>query len=365
MRDGQALSAYPAAQARLLLGVAAALDPPLLRPAIRLVAGEPRVEDTTLAGVPATVFGPGRGDGPWPAVVLLSGITERGRRHPAFLRIGRALAAMGCLGVLAEPEGVSVGELSPGLVDASLSAARAVLERPDARPGGIALVGVSGGATLALLVAAEPELAGRVSTVVALAPCCDIEQAVRTATTGTYRYAGETRPFAPGAFARLVVARSVVASLPSGPDRDALRGHLLELDDDHPDPLAALRGWGEEGVGDAGRRALAVLANEDPGRFDELYAALPEAQRRAVESLSAVRVAGRILAPVEIVVGRADKYVPLADAAAFAANCPGARLTIIESLTHAVPRLGLRELRDLRRLDGVLVRLLAAARART
>jgi hypothetical protein len=68
---------------------------------------------------------------------------------------------------------------------------------------------------------------------------------------------------------------------------------------------------------------------------------------------------------VEIVVGRADKYVPLADAAAFAANCPGARLTIIESLTHAVPRLGLRELRDLRRLDGVLVRLLAAARART
>lgn len=362
MRRGQAWSVYPAAQARLAVGVLAAAEPPLLGPATRLLAGSAQVEETALASVPATVFRPGRGRGPWAAMVVFSGITRRGRTHPAFVRIGHALAAMGYLGVLAEPEGVNVGELSPAIVDASLAAVEAVAARPDARRGGIALAGVSGGATLALLVAAAPELAERVSTVLALAPCCDIEQALRVATTGTYRHEGETRRFVPGSFARLVVARSVVASLPPGPDRDALRAHLLDLADDEPDPIAALRNWDHEELGEQGQAALALLANEDPGRFDELYARLPDAQRRGVESLSAVRVAERIRAPVEIVVGRSDKYVPLADAGAFAARSPNVRLTIIESLAHAVPRLGLRELGDLLRLDGVLVRLLAAAR---
>ena len=54
--------------------------------------------------------------------------------------------------------------------------------------------------------------------------------------------------------------------------------------------------------------------------------------------------------------------MPLGDALAFAAACPNARLTVIETLEHAVPRLAVGEVRELAKLDGVLVRLLAAAR---
>jgi hypothetical protein len=63
-------------------------------------------------------------------------------------------------------------------------------------------------------------------------------------------------------------------------------------------------------------------------------------------------------------VARADKYLPLADSLAFAAACPQARLTILDSLEHAVPRLAVGDLRDLARLDGALVRALAAAYSR-
>jgi pimeloyl-ACP methyl ester carboxylesterase len=356
----RAWTAYAAAQARLGVGLVSALDPPLLGAVTHALSGRPRVDDTTVGGVPATVFRPGRGRGPWPAVVVIPGITRRGRTHPGFHGVGVALAAMGRLAVVAEPAGVSVGELSPTIVDASRTAALATASRPDAR-GTIALAGVSGGATLALLLAAEPELSEQVSVVAALAPCCDIEQAVRVATTGTYRDGAALSRFEAGSFARLVVARSTIAALPPCADRDALRSHLLGLVDDDPEPLAALRAWPRGPLGASTRAVLDLLGNTDPARFDELSAALPEELRSGLAALSPLHVADRIEAPVEVVVGRTDKYLPLFDAEAFAAACPTARLTVIESLAHAVPQLGMRELQSLAQLDAVLVRVLVAA----
>ncbi len=283
--------------------------------------------------------------------------------HPAFQGMGRALAVTGHLAVVAEPGAVAVGELHPALVDAGRMVALDMTSRSESRGEAISLAGVSGGGTLALLLAADPALASRVTGVTVLAPPCDMEQAIRVATTGTYRERAELRRFAAGSFAALVMARSLVAMLPDGPDRDALRARLQSLEDQDPDPLAPLRAWPREGMTGPARRALELLSNDDPQLFDVLYAALPEAQRHAIESLSPIRVTRNLQAPVELVVGRTDKYVPFADAAAFAAACPSARLTVIESLEHAVPRLGLRELRSLAQLDGVFVRMLASARS--
>ena len=87
--------------------------------------------------------------------------------------------------------------------------------------------------------------------------------------------------------------------------------------------------------------------------------------RDAVRQLSPALVGDTIAAPVELVVAREDKYIPLEDARSFDRACPTSRLTIIESLTHAVPRLALAEARDLARRDGALVRLLARVRAQS
>jgi pimeloyl-ACP methyl ester carboxylesterase len=157
-----------------------------------------------------------------------------------------------------------------------------------------------------------------------------------------------------------VIARSVVACLPESPDREALLAHLRSLDDYGPEPLAALRAWPRRGLGE-GRAVVELLANEDVQRFDGLLGALPSGVSAAIESLSPRLSARQIAAPVELVVARADKYIPLADSTAFARACPSARLTVIESLGHAVPLLSVREARDLARLDAVLVRVLAAS----
>jgi dienelactone hydrolase len=362
MRTRPSRVAAAAAQLRVLHAVVAGLDPPVLGGLRRRALGDPRIKDTTVGGAPAIVFRPARGSGPWPALLYYSGATRQGRWHPAFLGLGRALAATGHLAVVVEPMGVSVGELQLRSLEDALAAARELAASPEARDGRVGLAGVSVGATLALVAAAEADLAERVSVALALAPCCDVALAARVVTTDTYRSGSGLAAFVPGGFSRLVVARSLAASLPESSDRDALRKLLLDIPDDAGDPLARLREQAPEDLGDGALPLVALLTNRDPARFDELYEAVPDHVQDAVARISPVTSAAGIRAPVEVVVGREDKYLPLADCERYAAACPAARLTVLDSLTHAVP--SVREVRDVAWLDGALVRALASVRSR-
>ena len=349
------------AQARVPIGLAAAYDGPVFGRIARVLDGNVREDDTCIAGLPAFVYRPGRGSGPWPAVVLFPGVTRRGRMHPALRAIGRGLAATGRVAILVEPEGLPFGELTPTARQQACAAVEAVIGRREVADGRAALVGVSGGATLALLAAADRGLRDRVSLVLVVAPLGDVSEAIRYITTAVRRDGETVVSFDSGDFFKLVIARSVISCLQPGDDRTALRSHLLALEDYGAEPLSSLRGWPREGLDEPARAAVALLSNEAPERFDELFAALPEALRAAVDALSPTAVATEITAPVELVVARADKYIPLADAISFAQACPTARLTILESLTHVVPTVSLTGVRDLVRLDRVLVHLLAAS----
>ena len=349
------------AQARVPIGIAAAYDGPLFGRLAGVFGGAVREEDTSVAGLPAFVYRPGRGSGPWPAIVLFPGVTRRGRMHPALRAIGRGLAATGRLAILVEPEGLPFGELTPTARQQACAAVEAVTSRRDVADGNTALVGVSGGGTLALLAAADRSLRDRVSLVLGVAPLNDVSEAIRYITTDVRRDGDALTPFVSGDFFRLVIARSVIACLGDGGDRTVLRSHLLALDDYGPEPLSGLRAWPSERLDEPARAAVALLSNTAPERFDELFAGLPETLRDAVHALSPIAVAGEITARVELVVAGADKYIPLADAVSFAEACSTARLTILESLTHVVPTVSLTGARDLARLDGVLVRLLATS----
>jgi hypothetical protein len=350
------------AQLQVAFALAAGYEFPLASAALRPLVGAARISEIELGGVPTTFFRPTRGSATRSTVLVLPGVTRRGRKHPAFTGIGQGLAAAGLATAVVEPPGLSVGELTPHTLTQTIAAAEELSSRMDLHVSRLALAGVSGGATLALLVAAAPALAGRVSVVGALAPCCDIREALRLVTTDRYVRDGRLARFRTGAFFRLVLARSAAAWLEDGPDRRALREHLLGLPDYGDDPLRALRSWpAADRLAPDAAAIVALLANTDPDRFDELFAQLTDGQRAAVEALSPVRTAATIEAAVELVVARNDKYIPLADARAYARVCPRARVTVLDSLEHAVPRVSRDAARDLARLDGVAVRFLAAS----
>jgi acetyl esterase/lipase len=344
-----------ALHARALEVLATTLDVPPARWLSALLADDPRFDEQLVAGIPTTVVG--GGGRPWPAIVFLSGASERGRKHPGVRRLAAGLARAGYVVHVPDVHGLSRGEITLRTLADAVAVARAVADRADTRNAQVALAGVSVGATLALLVAEDPSLEARVSVVAGVAPWADMRAVIRLSTTR--RYGPGTYPCDP--FVSLAAARSLAGGLPDGPDRDALRAHLLAVPDDADDPLAGLRSWRGARLGPTAQALVALLASRDPERFEERYAALSAELRRGVEALSPIRRVAAITAPVELASAPRDRYFPLAESESLVAAAQRGRLTVTRVLQHAVPRASRREIPDLLRYYGFLARTLRRA----
>jgi pimeloyl-ACP methyl ester carboxylesterase len=342
------IAAAPArlsAQLRLL----AALAPLPRHPA-------PRLEEIEIAAVPATLARPRR-PGRLPAFVFVNGVTARGRRHPEVRRVAATLARAGHAVLVPDPTGLAQGAISLATAQSLIAAVDAFARTTDAPRGRVRLLGVSLGTTLALLAAQDPGLRDRVELVAGIAPYADAVNVVRLATTGHHLVDGETVAYPVPDFLRLVIARTLVAWLDPGADRDLLANALAAVGDDDPDPLAAVRALPLDDLTADTRRMVDVLLNADPARFDALFARVPAAVRRSAEALSPIRAAAGLRAPVLLVSEPRDKYFPIEEARAVARLAPDARLIVTDALSHA----DLRPTRilDLLRLDALAVTILA------
>jgi pimeloyl-ACP methyl ester carboxylesterase len=349
------------AQQQTVVVMSTTLRTPFLSWTVRQLTDKPRVEDIEVAGSPATLARPGGGDGPWPAILFVNGATRLGRREPEVQDLARGLARAGYLVVVPDLKGLQDGELTDATVAATVSAARAVADRPDVRGGDVGLVGVSLGGTLALLVAEKDALAHRVSVVSAITPYTDLKEVIRLATTG-YRRQGNLlipRPTAP--YVSLVVARSLAAALPVSDFQRRLLAELKAVDDDDPDPLAALRALPVASVPTEAQPVFELVTNRDPRLFDRLYAALPAELKAGVARLSPITRARRLAMPVELISPPQDEYFPVSQSQALVAAAPDARLTVTKAFSHVLPQPSLSHPRDLLRLDGWVVRSLKAA----
>ncbi len=278
-------------------------------------------------------------------------------------RLAVALARAGVSVFIPDVPGVAGGELSPQTLRCSVAIAEAAAGSADAADGRVALAGVSIGATLALLAAADPRLQNRISVVACVAPFGDLAEVMRLATTGTYRGGKRLGNYAAPPYLRVGLARSLAAMLAATPATSALCRDVRALD---PDSVEAVelpeRAFREAGA-DA-ERLYDLLANSDPTQFDDLYEALPAHVRSAAASLSPIHVARHLHAPVEIATAPHDRYFPIGEAQALAAASPYVRLTVTSLLAHATPRLSARYVAELRQLDSFFLRSLRAATSR-
>ena len=349
------------AQARAVVVLSSILQTPVLTPVVEGVTGEPLVEDSSVAGNPAIVIKP-EGEGPWPALFFVNGTVQEGRELPEVRRLAEGFARAGYLAVVPDLPGLRSDEITPKTVSETVEVARAVSERSDAREGQVGLVGVSTGATLALLAAEDPSLEGRVSIVAGVAPYADIRTILNIATTGHYRDGEDLAPYEADSFLSYVVARSLVAALLPGEDQQKLRSELEEVGRFDPDPLAGYRDRPLDDLGLEAQSVVELLANRDPERFDELYETLPEGVRGDLDKLSPLAGGERLDAPVELVSGPQDKYFPISESHAVARIAPNHRVTVTEALDHAELSFSIRDIPAFLRMNGFAVRSLHEAR---
>src|SRR5215210_5847159 len=333
------------AQARAVVVVSSVLETPILTPAVEAATEEPVVEDTVFAGRLALVARP-EGEGPWPALLFVNGVVREGRNYPPVQNLARGLARAGYLVVVPDLPGLTTDEITEETVSSTVEVAQAVaVDRPNALDGRVGLIGVSTGATLALLTAERAEVRERVSVVAGIAPYTDIRTVLNIATTGHYRSGEEYVPYEADSFLSYVVARSMFAALPSGGDRDALAGFRTRPTGD---------------LSPAARSVIELLANENPERFDELYEALPPEIRERMERLSPLAGDERITAPVELASGSRDKYFPISESFAIGRIAADHRVTVTEAIDHS--ELSFSDVPAFARFDGFVVRSLREAR---
>jgi acetyl esterase/lipase len=343
---------------RALVLLSVVLDLPVLGRAVRGTTGEPVVELAELEGVPAEIVRPS-GCGPWPAWLFVNGAHPERRREPVVTRLSRGLARAGYLVVVPDLPGLGEGEITHRTVEATFAVTERVAGRPDVAGNRVALIGASTGAGLALITAAQPELAGRVSVVAAVAPFADLEKMICLATTGGYAENGVFARYEATDLHRRVVARSLVATI-EGEERVRLAAALEQAEREGLDPLAALA-FADDDLSVEARAVLSLLRNDDAARFGDLYLALPEPALALLRRLSPLGCCHDVRAPVELVVPPADAYFPPGEAEALAAALPDVRLTVTGTLDHTRPKLSARALRDARTFGGFVVRGLAAA----
>jgi len=350
------------AQARAVVVISSVLDVPVLSPAVETVSGDPRLSDAPLGGYPSLVARPA-GEGPWPAVFLVNGTIPEGRKLPGVRHLAEGFARAGYLVIVPDLPGLTEDRITPQTVEATTLAARKISAMPEAEDEEVALVGVSTGATLSLLAAEDDSTKGRISLVAGVAPYANIKTVLNVATTGHYR-----RPdarlvrYEATPFLSYVVARSLIAALPPGEDRRTLEAEITSAGRENPDPLGDLRPRRTDDLGPDAKSVVRLLSNQDPGRFDDLYADLPVGVRRDLEELSPLADRGKIGVPVELTTGPHDKYFPPSQSYALDRVAPERRVTVTEVLDHAELNVSVRDVPAFVTFDGFVVRALRTAR---
>jgi len=350
------------AQAQAVVVISSVLDAPVVTPAVEAVSGEPHSEDVFVSGNPSLLMRP-EGDGPWPAIFLVNGTVPEGRKLPEVQRLAESFARAGYLVVVPDLPGLMVDRITPKTVRETTQVAHKISIRDDAEGGEVALVGVSTGATLALLAAENPTLKGKVSLVAGVAPFADIRTVVSVATTSHYRRDdGELVRYKAAPFLSYVVARSLIATLPRSEDKRTLMSELETVGRENPHPLTDLRLRPTDDLGEKASSVVRLLANRNPQEFDALYAALPEEVRDDLEKLSPLAATGKVRVPVEVATGPHDKYFPPYESYELKRVAPERRVTVTGALDHTELNFSLADARGFATLDAFTVRSLREAR---
>jgi pimeloyl-ACP methyl ester carboxylesterase len=341
------------AQAAAFVVLATTIDTPVLKWIATASTPSPRVEETITAGQEATIVRPGSGR-TWPALVFVNGATEQGRLHPDVQRLARGLARARFLVVVPELPGLRRGEITLRTLSALVQVARATADRPDAKDGRVGLIGVSVGSSLALAAAADEALRARISALAGIAPYADLKEVARLATTGYTRTGRGLQAHDSDDFVLLAVARSFAASLPTTRDRERLVTALARIPNEQDDPLTGL--VLPEGPHVGTRALFRLLMNDDPRAFDRLWLQLPPQVRDAAGRLSPISRAERLTMPVELATSPQDDYFPVTESRRLARASKHVRVTVTDTLSHALPEPSFGGLGAALSFDGFVVR---------
>ncbi len=235
--------------------------------------------------------------GRYPAVLFFLGVAPLASRDPRVVQIAEGLSRSGLVVAVLESPHLVAERILPEEVDGLVDAFQVVSRHPAVDPDRVGFAGFCVGAALALLAAADPRIADRVTFVNALTPYYDGEELLAEIASRQFEVNGQRVDWNPSPLTLKIFNQLL--------DRARAAG--------------------------AGPVADRLAAVPDLPTARQLVAQLPEAARREIGLLSPKGKLGRLRARIYVMHDLDDNNIPVAQARRLVRDFPApGRLTYTE-----------------------------------
>jgi acetyl esterase/lipase len=258
-------------------------------------------------------------DRPAGGMLIVFGVNNLGRNHPAIARVAEGLARTGVAVVVPDSRTLLEGRLEIGEIDGVVRAFQLLAARPEVDRERLGIVGFSVGGSLALLAARDPRIREQVDWVNAFGAYADA--AGYLASVAAHAYLddeGEPVAWTPTPLAREVYVRFVLDQVRDAEDRERLDGAFADgvLAGERRSPDPALR---ESLTSAEARTAHDLLTAPDLAAARAAIDALPSATQSFMAAISPVRHLDGLRAEVHLMHETEDHHVPFVESRRLAA----------------------------------------------
>lgn len=252
------------------------------------------------------------------AMLLVFGVNNLGRNHPAIERVADGLARTGVAVLVPDSQTLLEGRLEVGEIDGVVRAFQLLAARPEVDRERVGIVGFSVGGSLALLAAGDPRIAEQVQWVNAFGAFADASSYLAAVSAHAYRNAdGAAVPWTPTPLAREVYLRFMLDQVDDEADREVLDGAFTDqiLAAERPRPDPALRSSLET---EPARAVHDLLTSPTLNGAEQGIDALPAGARSFIDAISPVRHLDDLRSDVHLMHEIQDHHVPFVESRALA-----------------------------------------------
>jgi acetyl esterase/lipase len=255
-------------------------------------------------------------DSPAGAMLLVFGVNNLGREHPAVRRVADGLARSGVAVLVPDSATLLEGRLEVGEIDGVVRAFELLQSQPAVDRSRIGIVGFSVGGSLALVAARDDRIAAAVRYVNAFGAYADAAEYLANVAAHSYEVDGERVAWLPTPLAREVFARFMFEQVADPEVRSALRDAYEApiLAGERPEPDDELAG----GLSGDARAVYRLLTASSLDEARSAVGRLPADTLDLIDAISPARHLAGLQADVYLMHETDDHHVPYVHSRALA-----------------------------------------------